>query len=159
MSKFSPEPLPDAAALRIVLLGALASAGAPALPDELQHGLSVIRDPASGRVIALVPQEHALTVAEHLNRIGARSHAPPITPEMLAGWRDGFPQEPRIRRLCTLVETARAGAGQLNEAERLSMPLLNEWGEDFDQLQGEARAAAFHLLWYAKELALGRFPG
>ena len=48
---------------------------------------------------------------------------------------------------------------KLTDGEKVELPEdLDEIGRTFDSLEGERRDAAYHLLWYARELKLGRRP-
>ncbi len=65
--------------------------------------------------------------------------------------------DPTIVALQDLVKKARAE----KKVPLLLIPMstLDAWQAEFDNLTGTARNEAFHLVWYAKELALGRYPG
>ena len=48
---------------------------------------------------------------------------------------------------------------KLTDGEKVELPEdLDDIGRTFDSLDGERRNAAYHLLWYARELRLGRRP-
>lgn len=91
-------------------------------------------------------------------RFNLHCQAPPVTGdkltewESLLKWRDEWPI---IERLIALVRDAESGEFPVD------VPTKDEradWGILFDAYQEPYRTPAFHLLWCANELSLGRMP-
>ena len=114
------------------------------------------------------------------------SFAPPITAELLAKYQTlAGATTPQVKdamlRLCTMVEVFHrtpesklegtphdSGKGVVVPLEEVEIKRIWDYvpwdyecdaiGVVFDVLTGDVRNAAYHLLWYARELAMDREP-
>lgn len=94
-------------------------------------------------------------------QLTGRCLAPPITTSMLGEWESLPTQLAPLEQnaFVSLRDLVLRAQQEARIPEGLPpMAVLNWWQELFEGLSGPARQAAFHLLWYVKELALGRHP-
>lgn len=88
-----------------------------------------------------------------------RCIAPPIRDTDLTNWQvliAGMSGEVKAACQTLLGVVSQARLGQ--QPELPSPGQRAAWGQLFEQLEEPARTPAFHMLWAANELALGRTP-
>jgi len=86
----------------------------------------------------------------------ATTKAPPLTNERLSIALEH--QCMPIRSLAKIVEEAKVTKKIPNKQDIPDKELINQILSQVAGLEGESRHAAYHMVWYIKELALGRHP-
>jgi hypothetical protein len=82
--------------------------------------------------------------------------APPLKKEVLDAALNHKLTE--VQSLAQIVAEARETKVVPDKKDVPSDQLLTEISNICDSLEGEERLAAYHMIWYVKELSLGRHP-
>lgn len=86
----------------------------------------------------------------------ARCKAPKLTDDRLnTALNHSYPS---IRSLAQIVKEAKQNRKIPNAQDIPNKDFVNQIAAQADTLNGEERDAAFHMIWYVKELLLGRHP-